>query len=179
MIIVGILIAIIIIVGFYVFSIVNDVIELEEESPLDSQKKVNDALDTMSDATKSEFEKQTEFMKDKVIEMEDIIPDSVKLISESVFKPRAHEVEGKVLLIEDNGKNILRFEDFETINGPGLYIYLSSGLGDNDIVDLGKIKATKGNVNYEIPDGTDISKYNKVLVWCQPFGVLFSYAELN
>ena len=131
---------IVIAIGFYVFFIVTDVKELEEESPLNSQIKVNDALDTMSDATKIEFEKQTQAMSEEVIEIKDNMPASVKLISESVFKPRAHEVEGKALLIEDNGKQILRFEDFETINGPGLYIYLSSGLGNDDIINLGKIK---------------------------------------
>ena len=76
-------------------------------------------------------------------------------------------------------KRILRFEDFETINGPELHIYLSSELGDERFIDLGKIKATKGNVNYDIPAGIDTSKYNKVLVWCKPFSVLFSYAELS
>jgi len=43
----------------------------------------------------------------------------------------------------------------------------------------GKIKGTKGNVNYEIDRGVDLEKYDKVLVWCVPFGVLFSYADLE
>jgi hypothetical protein len=73
----------------------------------------------------------------------------------------------------------LRFENFETINGPKLHIYLASDLSADDYIDLGEIKATKGNVNYEIPDGTDLEKYNKVLVWCRPFKVLFSYSELE
>ena len=47
------------------------------------------------------------------------------------------------------------------------------------MIDLGIIKATKGNVNYEIPQDIDTTKYNKVLVWCKPFKVLFSYAELR
>ena len=68
--------------------------------------------------------------------------------------------------------------DFDTINGPDLRIYLSSDLGSADIVELGKIKATKGNVNYDIPEGTDLEIYKNVLVWCKPFGVLFSFAQL-
>ena len=68
---------------------------------------------------------------------------------------------------------------FETDNGPRLHIYLSAGLGDDDFIDLGPIRATKGNANYEVPAGVDIEKYRNVLVWCVPFGVLFSYAELN
>ena len=93
--------------------------------------------------------------------------------------PRAHEVAGKALLISSGGGKILRFEDFETVNGPNLHIYLSTDLGDDDYIDLGEIRATKGNVNYEIDPAIDIQKYNKVLVWCVPFRVLFSYAELK
>jgi len=64
------------------------------------------------------------------------------------------------------------------VNGPDLKIYLGSELGKNDYIDLGPILATKGSVNYELPDGIDTTKYSKVLVWCEAFGVLFSYAEL-
>ena len=82
-------------------------------------------------------------------------------------------------MIEADNQKILRFEDFETINGPDLHIYLSSDLEAKDYIDLGEIKATKGNVNYEVPSNVDLEKYNKVLVWCEPFRILFSYAELN
>ena len=68
---------------------------------------------------------------------------------------------------------------YETINGPNLHIYLSADLEANDYIDLGKIKATKGNVNYMVDHSIDTEKYNKVLVWCVPFQVLFSYAELT
>ena len=93
------------------------------------------------------------------------------------FKPSAHDVQGQAMLIQNQEGSILRFEDFNTINGPDLRIYLSTGLDVNDAIDLGPIKATKGSVNYNIPQGVDTSKYNKVLVWCRAFGVLFSYAE--
>ena len=106
------------------------------------------------------------------------MPSKSRTIFQGDFKPMAHEVEGKALLIESDGKKIIRFEDFNTINGPDLYIYLSSGLGNEDFVDLGRIKATKGDVNYDVPEGTDTSKYKHVLVWCRAFRVLFSYAEL-
>jgi hypothetical protein len=79
---------------------------------------------------------------------------------------------------DDGGKKVLRFEDFETVNGPNLHIYLSSDLEGKDFVDLGEIKATKGNVNYDLPEGVDLDRYDKVLVWCVPFKVLFSYGEL-
>ena len=171
-------------IAWYLISPIFRVIEVQEESPLESSVdieeglQVKDSMGTMGAATKAEFEKQVNSMKDQITEMDDTMPSAPKLIAEGIFKPRAHEVQGKALLIDDGNKQILRFEDFETINGPELHIYLSSEFGDEHFIDLGKIKATKGSVNYDIPLGLDTSKYNKVLVWCKPFSVLFSYAEL-
>ena len=115
----------------------------------------------------------------KVIEMEEEIPVNIELISQGDFMEKEHEVEGKALLLLNNQEKVLRFENFETINGPNLHIYLSADLEANDYVDLGKIKATKGSVNYNLDSSIDTEKYNKVLVWCVPFKVLFSYAELT
>lgn len=170
-------------IAYYIFSTAFTVIELQEDSPIDIEStveklQIKDAMDTMDAATKAEFEKQVDAAKANIMVMDDVMPSGPKVISQGEFKPRAHDVKGKSLLISKNGENILRFEDFETINGPDLRIYLSSELGNDDFIELGKIKATKGNVNYDIPAGTDLSKYKFVLVWCKPFGVLFSYAEL-
>ena len=162
-------------IAWYLISPAFKTIEADEESPL----VIRDSMLTMTDEEKAEFNSAVDKMKDEVKEMSENMPPNVEIIAEGNFIERAHEVEGKALLINDNGKLILRFEDFETINGPDLHIYLASNLGDDNYIDLGKIKATKGNVNYEIPVGTDTTKYNKVLVWCEPFRVLFSYAELE
>lgn len=102
-----------------------------------------------------------------------------KVLAQAPFKPQAHEVKGQALLIEESGQYTIRFENFETINGPDVNIYLASSLDIKDAIDLGDIKATKGNVNYAVPSGVDIHKYNKVLVWCKAFSILFSYAELE
>jgi len=173
-----ILIIILLVIGipfaWYTISPVFRVLEKDESSPL----VIKDAMDSMDAKTKAEFEKQVEFMKDKVMVMNDAMP-SAKIIAQGDFQPRAHDVKGKALLIEKDGKKIVRFEDFETINGPDLRIYLSSDLSNDDFVELSKIKATKGNVNYEVPEEVDTSKYNKVLVWCKAFSVLFSYAVLG
>ena len=114
-----------------------------------------------------------------VVELDESSPVSQTILFQGNFQPSEHEVSGKAVLIEDDNKKILRFENFETINGPDLHIYLSSDLEAKDYVDLGGIKATKGNVNYEVSSDINLEKYNKVLVWCEPFKVLFSYAELK
>ena len=119
-----------------------------------------------------------------IIELDESLP-AVDSKSEAVamlngdFIPSAHEVSGRALIIDTPEGKVLRFEDFETVNGPDLFIYLSSDLNNNDFVNLGEIKATKGNVNYLLPKDIDLKKYNKVVVWCRAFRVLFSYAELK
>lgn len=118
-------------------------------------------------------------MKDQIVVKEENMPHEARLVAEGQFMPRAHEVQGKAFLIEDDAKKIIRFESFKTINGPDLRIYLASDLSDKDVIDLGAIRATEGNVNYELSPSVDTVKYNKVLVWCRAFRVLFSYAELK
>lgn len=90
-----------------------------------------------------------------------------------------HKVAGlaKVLTLAD-GKTFLRLENLKATNGPDLYVYLSTGKGVSDIVNLGKLKGNIGNQNYEIPTGTDLSKYNTVLIWCKAFSTLFGSAKL-
>jgi hypothetical protein len=92
-----------------------------------------------------------------------------------------HNAEGqaKVIKLSDDGSNFLRLEDFRSTNGPDLYVYLSMDKSNSDFVNLGRLKGNVGNQNYEIPEVTDLSKYDTVLIWCQAFSVLFGSAEFN
>lgn len=101
------------------------------------------------------------------------------VIASGSFQDAAHPTEGEALLIEMDNKMVVRLEDFKTDSGPGLYVYLSEYQGAVDYVDLGKLRATEGNMNYDVPQGTNTTKYNHVLIWCEPFSVLFGYAELT
>lgn len=101
------------------------------------------------------------------------------VIARGVMIPDEHEVEGEALYIKSDGKNYLRFENLNTVNGPDLRIYLSADKESKDFIDIGPIKATKGNVNYEIPSNVDLTKYKYAVIWCKGFRVSFSYAELN
>jgi hypothetical protein len=100
------------------------------------------------------------------------------IIASGSFQDSAHPTQGEALFIEMDDSMILRFEDFKTDSGPGLYVYLSKDTNANDYVDLGKLKAIEGNMNYDVPAGTNTTKYDHVLIWCEPFSVLFGYAEL-
>ena len=90
-----------------------------------------------------------------------------------------HKAEGvvKVITLAD-GKTFLRLENLKATNGPDLYVYLSTGKDVSDIVNLGRLKGNIGNQNYEIPPGTNLSKYDTVLIWCKAFSTLFGSAKL-
>lgn len=91
-----------------------------------------------------------------------------------------HNAEGlaKVIPIDD-ASVILRLEDFKATNGPDLYVYLSTDNSASDFVNLGRLRGNIGNQNYDIPEGTDLSRYDTVLIWCKAFSVLFGSAELK
>lgn len=91
-----------------------------------------------------------------------------------------HNAEGLAKVIRlDDASMILRLENFKATNGPDLYVYLSTDNSASDFVNLGRLKGNIGNQNYDIPEGTDLSRYNSVLIWCQAFSVLFGSAELQ
>jgi Electron transfer DM13 len=91
-----------------------------------------------------------------------------------------HNAEGtaRIIPLQDD-TNVLRLENLKVTNGPDLYVYLSTDKNALDFVNLGKLKANNGNQNYDIPPGTDLSKYDTVLIWCKAFSVLFGSAELK
>ncbi len=78
------------------------------------------------------------------------------------------------------GRYHLRFEDFSVRNGPDLYVYLSpdpDGYAD-DALELGKLKATDGAFGYDLPAGTNPSRFRSAIIWCKQFSHLFATATL-
>ena len=46
-------------------------------------------------------------------------------------------------------------------------------------IDLGKLKGNKGDQNYPIPDDVDTGIQGSVVIYCNPFHVVFSVASLK
>jgi hypothetical protein len=90
-----------------------------------------------------------------------------------------HPASGTARVVETSGTRYVRYENFKTINGPDLYIYLAKDLDAKEFVDLGRIRGTEGNINYEIPEGVNVTDYSYVLTWCKQFNTLFNYAKLT
>lgn len=113
--------------------------------------------------------------------------DSTTVLRRGEFAPRAHEGRGRAEVLQlADGRRILRFTEFETLNGPDLQVYLigsadaasRADLDDNGFLSLGALKGNAGDQNYEIPADADLSKYRAVSVWCRRFGVNFTTAPL-
>lgn len=90
-----------------------------------------------------------------------------------------HNAEGTAKVLSLDTAQFLRLEDFKATNGPDLHVYLATDEKATDYVDLGSLKANIGNQNYQIPKGTNLSKYDTALVWCKQFSVLFGHANLS
>jgi len=109
-------------------------------------------------------------------------------VAEGEFISLEHQTAGNAIVLETaDGERFLRFEDFETSNGPDLLVYLSSKAPsgtddwhgyDADFVDLGELKGNVGNQNYRIPPDADLERYSTAVVWCRRFEVGFAAATL-
>ncbi|MEU3821159.1 DM13 domain-containing protein [Streptomyces sp. NPDC030392] len=95
----------------------------------------------------------------------------------------------RVLALPD-GSQVLRIEGLDTDNGPDLHVWLTDApvidgedgwqvFDDGAYVSLGKLKGNKGDQNYALPAGTDLSRYTSVSIWCDRFNVSFGAAELK
>lgn len=125
-----------------------------------------------------------------VVASESMPPESPRAVAQGHFVDVdvVHKGSGRATLYQlANNRHLIRFEDFRTTNGPALVVYLAkhpSPMQAADVVDggyvsLGKLKGNVGNQNYEIPEDTDVSEYNSIVIWCELFSVLFSPASLS
>ena len=86
-----------------------------------------------------------------------------------------------------DGGHILRLEDFQVTNGPDLRVLLAnaanpeshSDLDDAGYVELGKLKGNVGSQNYDIPPSVALADVQSVVIYCNPFRVVFSVATLE
>ena len=100
-----------------------------------------------------------------------------------------HKGSGTATIFEivATGERVLRFEDFRVTNGPDLRVLLAnaanpeshSDLDESGYVELSELKGNVGPQNYEIPSDFDLSNAQSVVIYCNPFRVVFSVATLE
>jgi hypothetical protein len=103
------------------------------------------------------------------------------------FRSLEHATTGKAVVLRlPAGRLILRLERLNTSNGPDLRVYLSHVPASSDLhayrtgfIDLGALKGNRGNQNYAIPAGTDLTTFKSAVIWCRRFAVGFAVAPLS
>lgn len=167
-------------------------------SPLFISKTVDEALPSKEELMAMPKEKRMQAiqmvtkkmaaMPDRTMQ-EEMVMQSPVLIKQGLFKDAdaIHQASGKALIYQlEDGSHLLRLENFKVTNGPDLMVYLVKNSNVTEAshvtdgyINLGNLKGNIGNQNYIIPTGTDVSKYNSAVIWCELFGVLFSPATLE
>lgn len=90
-----------------------------------------------------------------------------------------HFGRGTASIIEvEPGRYHLRLDDFSVRNGPDLYVYLSPAADDyaQDALEVGLLRATDGSFGYDLPAGTEPSRFRSAIIWCKQFSHLFAVA---
>lgn len=157
----------------------------EELADLDlpSPKK----FEKMSDDEKAEAELEMvkTFSVRSVIINEELKMENPEVVSSGKFTgAESYRGMGQAKILKSGNSYLLRFEKFEVTAGPALHVLLSSSENPTDdkslgeYVDLGELKGTMGNQNYVI-DGIDTSKYKSVVIYSNPFNIVFSVANLK
>ena len=104
-------------------------------------------------------------------------------IAEGTFTGASgHMVTGSAALYRLNdGSHVVRLEDLNSDNGPDLEVWLvrrtAGNVADGGLA-LGDLMSTRGDQNYAVVNGTDVTPYVGVSIWCDRFNVNFGTAEL-
>lgn len=109
---------------------------------------------------------------------------NVELLHGTV-RSEAHSASGRAAVVLTGSRRVLTLRRFRIAPGPRVRVYLvpRSVKGDGDVrkdfKDLGALKGSKGNQQYEIPKRVDLRRYRSVVFWCVPFTSILGRANLT
>ena len=134
--------------------------------------------------------KQDAMKHDKMQDDKMIHEGGAQTLETGKFHGKVHATAGRATVYQEvDGKLVLRLTNFKTSNGPDVHVILVAAkdamddanfLKDNmEKVELGKLKGNAGNQNYEIPAGTDLTRFRTVSIYCERFNANFGAAPLE
>lgn len=108
-------------------------------------------------------------------------PDSAMAPNMMFMGAETHKAAGDYEIVETEGKQQIKFtDDFSVDDAPDLRVVLSTGdTPGRDGLYVAKLKKTKGGQSYDLPKGTDLSKYSKLLIWSKKQNQSVASAELH
>jgi pentapeptide MXKDX repeat protein len=142
------------------------------------------------DSMKQDSMKQDDMKHDKMQDDKMMHDGKAKTLETGKFHGQVHATSGRATVYQgEDGKLVLRLPNFKTSNGPDVHVILvatkdamddANFLKDNtEKVELGKLKGNEGDQNYEIPAGTDLTKFRTVSIYCERFNANFGAAPLE
>jgi len=147
-------------------------------SPLFLNQTVDEGLPPVSTDTVD----MTEDSEAEAPEAEDETMDPAFLGLSGMFMDgeKNYKTSGTIQTINADDGFYLRFEDFQTTNGPNLFVYLiQPGTETTEGISLGALKGNTGNQNYLVPEDVDLTQYSTVVIWCRAFDADFGFGELK
>lgn len=98
--------------------------------------------------------------------------------------------QGRVTIFLDlDNLYLLRFEDFTTLNGPDLRVYLSAAetpktkdemqAGSTEALEVSPLLNSFGDQNYPLPNDFNLSPYRSVVIYSAALEMVYTYAPLS
>jgi hypothetical protein len=118
-------------------------------------------------------------------------PAGNTLLAQGTIITHEHESSGSVKLIRlADGRVQVVLENLATSDGPDLRVWLTDQpvrpgrdgwtvFDDGRYVEVGRLKANRGNQVYDVPAGTDLTGLTSMTIWCKRFSVSFGAAFLS
>ena len=113
-------------------------------------------------------------------------PSTAGVLASGSFVDKDEHGTGTALAVRDaSGALFLRLEGLDVAAGPALHVLLTNQASPSTradveagMLDLGVLRANKGNLTYPIPGGTAVSTFAGVVIYCAEYHVVFAAATL-
>ena len=94
---------------------------------------------------------------------------------------------GTARIVREGSNHFLEFEGFRTSRGPQLEVWITdqtvrtnADVQHANAIELGGLQSPReSSQRYELPADFDVSTAKGVVIWCEPFAILFASADLS
>ena len=116
--------------------------------------------------------------------------EKAQALETGTFHGKVHNTSGRATIYKEaDGRLVLRLTNFKTSNGPDVHVVLIAAKdaaddanflkSSTERIELGSLKGNQGDQNYDIPAGTDLTKFQTVSIYCVRFNANFGAAPLE
>ena len=104
-------------------------------------------------------------------------PDTKMITFTQVSGIKGYDAQGTASVFVGNDAKFLRLEDFGVAGGIDQHVYLTKDGTPGTGIDVGLLKATQGDQNYDITS-IDPNEYHVLIIYSNLFDAYYAHAEL-